>query len=154
MAGWVQHPDGTYAKVASISSDANEGFAIRLDHSDAPGLKVSASEPDSAAQDLPASGIDVSGDSAQDPNQPPADGPTASRMTACVNNLRLIDSAKQQWALEFKKGPNDTPTADDLRPYLGRGVNGEMPVCPEGGSYEFRTVGEKPACSVHGHALP
>jgi hypothetical protein len=136
MAGWVQQPDGTYAKAASTSSDANGGFAIKLDHSDAPGLKVSTGESDSAAQGLP-SGIYAGRDSG-----------------ACINNLRLIDSAKQQWALENRKQSTDTPTENDVRPYIGRGVDGEMPVCPDGGVYTFGTVGEKPTCSVQGHALP
>jgi DNA repair exonuclease SbcCD ATPase subunit len=73
---------------------------------------------------------------------------------ACVNNLRLIDAAKQQWALENKKQTTDTPAWDDLKPYLGRGPNGEMPSCPSGGTYTVGTVGERPTCSVPGHALP
>lgn len=72
----------------------------------------------------------------------------------CINNLRLIDSAKQQWALENKKQTTDTPTMEDLKPYLGRGPNGELPVCPSGGSYTVGTVGEPPKCSIPGHALP
>lgn len=75
-------------------------------------------------------------------------------MNACINNLRLIDAAKQQWALENKKQATDTPTMDDLRPYLGHGPNGELPVCPDGGVYTVGAVGEKPACSVPGHVLP
>jgi hypothetical protein len=73
---------------------------------------------------------------------------------ACINNLRLIDGAKQQWALENKKQITDTPTWDDLRPYIGRGPNGELPTCPDGGVYTIGTVGEKPTCNVPGHVLP
>jgi membrane protein involved in colicin uptake len=73
---------------------------------------------------------------------------------ACVNNLRLIDSAKQQWALEYKKLATDTPALEDLRPYIGRGPNGEMPTCPDGGTYTIGTVGEKPTCSNAAHVLP
>jgi len=76
------------------------------------------------------------------------------RANACINNLRIIDSAKQQWALEFKKQATDTPTMDDLRPYIGRGPNGEVPACPDGGAYTIGAVGEKPACSSAGHVLP
>jgi DNA repair exonuclease SbcCD ATPase subunit len=72
----------------------------------------------------------------------------------CVNNLRLYDSAKQQWALENRKQNTDTPTLDDLRPYLGKGANGEMPTCPDGGTYVIGTVGEKPTCSNAAHVLP
>jgi hypothetical protein len=78
----------------------------------------------------------------------------AQNDNACINNLRLIDAAKQQWALEYKKQTTDTPTMDDLRPYIGRGPNGELPVCPDGGTYTIGTVGEKPTCSNPAHVLP
>ncbi len=149
----IQHPDGTFAKDASNSSDPKGGFAIKLDHSDAPGMRVSTNEEDSAEQGLPSGNLFGPGGFSY-PDQPLADTSPTSKMNACINNLRLIDSSKQQWALEFRKGPNDTPTADDLRPYLGRGAKGYLPVCPDGGIYTFKTVGEAPTCSVPGHALP
>jgi DNA repair exonuclease SbcCD ATPase subunit len=77
----------------------------------------------------------------------------AQAMNACINNLRLIDSAKQQWALEYKKGAADIPTWDDLRPYIGRGPNGDLPTCPAGGVYTIGTVNDKPTCSIPGHVL-
>ena len=55
---------------------------------------------------------------------------TTSQMNACINNLRLIDSSKQQWALEQRKTTTDQPQGSDLQPYLGRGSNGELPFCP------------------------
>jgi RNA polymerase sigma factor (sigma-70 family) len=79
---------------------------------------------------------------------------TAVDENACINNLRLIDSAKQQWALEHNKTGEDTPTWDDIKPYLGRGANGEIPVCPDGGVYTIGKVGEKPTCSIPSHVLP
>jgi hypothetical protein len=36
--------------------------------------------------------------------------------TKCINNLRQIDGAKQQWALEKQKGTNDVPSATDISP--------------------------------------
>jgi hypothetical protein len=77
-----------------------------------------------------------------------------SQENACINNLRLIDASKQQWALENKKQSTDTPTAADIQPYMGRGAKGEMPVCPAGGVYTIGSVGEKPTCSQPGHVLP
>jgi cell division protein FtsB len=77
-----------------------------------------------------------------------------SMMNACINNLRLIDGSKQQWALEQRKQIADTPTWDDLRPYLGHGPNGDLPTCPAQGAYTIGTVGEKPTCSIAGHVLP
>src|SRR5436305_11264248 len=57
---------------------------------------------------------------------------TTSQTNACINNLRLIDGAKQQWALENKKSSADSPVEGDLQQYLGRGVAGQLPVCPLG----------------------
>jgi chromosome segregation ATPase len=70
---------------------------------------------------------------------------------ACINNLRQIDAAKTQWALEKNKADKDVPTAQDLLPYLKDGV---FPVCPSGGTYTINAVGEFPACSIPGHVLP
>jgi hypothetical protein len=80
--------------------------------------------------------------------------PSLHKQNACINNLRLIDSSKQQWALENRKQITDTPTWEDLRPYFGRGPNGELPVCPGGGAYTVNTIGERPVCSIAGHVLP
>jgi hypothetical protein len=65
-----------------------------------------------------------------------------------------MDAAKQQWALEYRKQTSDTPAMSDLQPYLGRGPNGELPVCPDGGVHTSGNVGEKPTCSIPGHVLP
>jgi len=71
----------------------------------------------------------------------------------CINNLRLIDSAKQQWALENKKTAADTPAWLDLQPYLGRGPQGAIPTCPMGGTYNVGRVQDAPTCSIAGHHL-
>src|SRR5271170_5411043 len=55
---------------------------------------------------------------------------TTSQQNACINNLRLIDSSKQQWALEQRQQNSNTPLGTDLQPYLGRGAAGELPSCP------------------------
>src|SRR6201991_856439 len=54
---------------------------------------------------------------------------TTSQQNACINNLRLIDGAKQQWALENKKVSSSSPAGSDLQTYLGRGT-GALPSCP------------------------
>jgi hypothetical protein len=79
---------------------------------------------------------------------------TTSQQNACISNLRIIDGAKGQWALENHKQNTDTPTAQDITPYMGRGPAGEFPICPQGGHYIIGTVGEKPRCSIPGHELP
>jgi hypothetical protein len=78
--------------------------------------------------------------------------PDANQMlNGCINNLRQIDGAKQQWALESKKGESAFPTPKDLAPYFKDGV---IPGCPAGGKYTLNNVGAAPTCSVVGHALP
>ena len=79
---------------------------------------------------------------------------TVSQQNACISNLRIIDGAKQQWALEYKKQRTDTPTAQDITPYMGRGPAGQFPVCPQGGTYIIGSIGEQPRCSIPGHVLP
>src|ERR1044072_7047131 len=64
---------------------------------------------------------------------------TTSQTNACINNLRQIDGAVQQWALENKKASGDTVVAGSLAVYLGRGGSGEAlnagnTKCPAGGT--------------------
>ena len=87
---------------------------------------------------------------------------TTSQQNACINNLRLVDSSKQQWALEQKKQTTDTPQGTDLQPYLGRGSNGNLPACPVDPQNSFTTsytpnnVGTPPQCQIvpTSHVLP
>ena len=73
---------------------------------------------------------------------------STSATLPCVNNLRQIDAAKNQWALEHHKKSQDTLTWNDLRPYFpARWTNG-MPICPDGGTYTLGRVGESPRCSL------
>ena len=81
---------------------------------------------------------------------------TTSQMNACINNLRQIDGAIQQWALEYKKDPTAAVTETDVTPYLKNSV-----VCPSGGtafsdSYTVTDVATRPVCKkVPGtHVLP
>ena len=76
---------------------------------------------------------------------------TTAQANACINNLRQIDGAKQQWALEKNQPGDAVPVARDLLPYLKDGV---FPACPAGGTYSINSVDEVPTCTVQGHALP
>ena len=68
---------------------------------------------------------------------------SVSRRTVCINNLRKITAAVEQWAFE-NNIPNGTkPTAsqeDDMYKYLAGG----KPACPSGGEYAINPVGENP----------
>lgn len=70
---------------------------------------------------------------------------TSSMLSADASNLRFIDAAKQQWALEQHQGPDAIPTTSDLVPYLGHGSGGEFPYSPfDGEKYVIGKVGEPP----------
>src|SRR6185369_7298312 len=57
-----------------------------------------------------------------------------SQTNACINNLRQIDGAKQQWALENGKDSAATMTDTDLAPYVGRKNSGSDVYCPLSGA--------------------
>ncbi len=77
---------------------------------------------------------------------------TTAQKNACINNLRQIDGAKEQWALENKKVTGDSVADGDVTPYLKGNV---MPSCPSSGAYTANAVGTSPACSksADGHTL-
>ncbi len=79
---------------------------------------------------------------------------TTSQTNACINNLRQLDGAKQQWALEQKQLPTVTPNPADVQPYLGRGTAGTYPVCPANGTYSLNNLQTAPSCNVASHVLP
>lgn len=76
----------------------------------------------------------------------------------CINNLRQIDAAAQQFALEHQL-TNGSPIhfPADLTPYIKLNSAGSIPPCPQGGVYHLSQVGEVPACTMStltsGHKL-
>jgi prepilin-type N-terminal cleavage/methylation domain-containing protein len=81
---------------------------------------------------------------------------TTSQQNACINNLRQIDGAIQEWALEQKKDTSSTVVESDITPYLKNSV-----VCPAGGttfanSYTITDVATVPTCKKVSstHKLP
>jgi prepilin-type N-terminal cleavage/methylation domain-containing protein len=81
---------------------------------------------------------------------------TTSQKNACINNLRQLDGAKQQWALENNQTGSAVPTSANVTPYMGRGANATMPTCPAGGNYTIASIATVPTCSLsaQGHVLP
>jgi prepilin-type N-terminal cleavage/methylation domain-containing protein len=63
---------------------------------------------------------------------------TTSQTNTCIDNLRMIDASKQQWALEHGAVATTIPLPTDVQPYLGRG-SGELPVCPADPQQTFAT---------------
>ena len=74
-----------------------------------------------------------------------------NQASACVNNLRQIDGAIQQWALENSRPAGSPVTMADILPYFKNRI---PPACPAGGVYSVSTVGASPTCSIPGHVLP
>jgi prepilin-type N-terminal cleavage/methylation domain-containing protein len=75
-----------------------------------------------------------------------------AQTNACINNLRQIDGAKEQWALETKAAPTATPSATDLDPYI-KGGTVQAQDCPAGGTVAINALGTNPSCTIAGHAL-
>lgn len=73
----------------------------------------------------------------------------ATTMT-CINNLRMLQAAKQQWAVQNNKPQDATPTPMDIAPFL---PGQSMPQCPGGGNYSLNAVGAAPTCSIPGHVM-
>lgn len=73
----------------------------------------------------------------------------STQASTCINNLRQIDSAKDQWAMENFAQTGDPVTKDNIAPYIRRGI----PECPAGGEYTIGAVGDPPLCDQEGHTL-
>ena len=86
---------------------------------------------------------------------------TTSQTKLCIDNLRMIDAAQQQWALETGALGTTVPVASNIQPYLGRG-NGELPLCPIdpaqtfATSYNLNNCQTSPTCQIDpvNHVLP
>jgi prepilin-type N-terminal cleavage/methylation domain-containing protein len=84
-----------------------------------------------------------------------------SETNLCIDNLRMLDAAKQQWALEKGQVSTAVPQGTDIQPYLGRG-NGVLPVCPLDPNLSFATsynlldCQTRPVCLISptNHLLP
>ncbi len=80
-----------------------------------------------------------------------------SQANACINNLRQIDAAANQFALEQHKTTGATITyPTDLTPYIKLNAAGSIPGCPAGGTYTETAVGAAPVLQLgqQGHARP
>ena len=81
----------------------------------------------------------------------------SSRSKSCIANLKQIDSATEQWAMDNKKTNGDTVAMSALAAGGTTGYMKSAPACPSGGAYsDPETVGSKPTCtkSADGHVLP
>jgi len=80
-----------------------------------------------------------------------------SRRNSCVANLKEIDGAKEQYAMDNKLATGD----NTITMALLTGANGYLkstPSCPSSGAYTINAVGTNPTCSLSAapdlHVLP
>jgi len=74
-----------------------------------------------------------------------------SAQELCISNLRHIDEAKAQWAMENLKGLGIRPRDEDLfGPTL---YIRTKPECPAGGRYNLGKLKDPPTCTIPGHRL-
>lgn len=71
-----------------------------------------------------------------------------SRAKTCQANLRMITTAKEQWAMDNRKAGGDTPVPDNLVNAYIKGQVGVLPECPSGGAYTIGNVDTWPSCSI------
>jgi len=77
------------------------------------------------------------------------------KSNACINNLRQIDAAANQFALEHGKTNDDAINfPNDLTPYIKLDKNGKVPPCPSGGIYSIKKVGDSPTCLLGTNVIP
>jgi len=80
-----------------------------------------------------------------------------SQANACINNLRQIAGAVDQFALEKSKTTGYAVTyPDDITPYIKLNSALSIPSCPAGGVYTLQTVGSVPQalCSLGATVTP
>jgi prepilin-type N-terminal cleavage/methylation domain-containing protein len=74
-----------------------------------------------------------------------------AQKNACINNLRQIDGAKEQYALESKVS-SGTPGDSALNDYI-KGTMAKAKACPAGGTVATGAIGADPTCTAPGHQL-
>jgi prepilin-type N-terminal cleavage/methylation domain-containing protein len=84
-----------------------------------------------------------------------------SQQNACINNMRQITAAVNEWALETGQQSGASVANTELTPYIQLNSNSSIPPCPAGGTYTLGAVGNLPqvTCSLstltsQAHASP
>jgi prepilin-type N-terminal cleavage/methylation domain-containing protein len=77
----------------------------------------------------------------------------SSRQKACISNLKQIQSAKEQWAMDNRKGQTDSVAIAAL---VGATLYmKDTPKCPAGGAYDAGAdVNANPTCDYANTTFP
>ena len=74
-----------------------------------------------------------------------------AQLGGCIGNLRMYDSAKEQWAMANDRKDGDEIVIAGVMEYV-KGAKWEDEACPatRRNTYTLGKIGEEPACSIHG----
>lgn len=76
---------------------------------------------------------------------------TTSQTNACINNLRQVESGKEQWALEKRKGSGVQVVTTEVMEFLKNPSSTTN--CPSGGTVTYGYTGTNATCTISGHVL-
>jgi prepilin-type N-terminal cleavage/methylation domain-containing protein len=65
-----------------------------------------------------------------------------SQQSACINNMRQIDSGKEQGGMAYGVAEGTAVAAATVNTY----IKGGAPECPGGGAYTYSVLGTAPLC--------
>jgi hypothetical protein len=71
---------------------------------------------------------------------------TTSQANACINNLRQIESGKEQWALAAKKNTGDAADTAQVMAFIKNPT--AVTNCPGGGTVVFGVIGTNATCTL------
>src|SRR6187401_236926 len=75
---------------------------------------------------------------------------TTAQKNACINNLRQIDGAKEQWALETRQADGAATAGSETA--IDQYIKGGAPRCPAAAaaatSYTYGALGVNPVCTI------
>lgn len=76
---------------------------------------------------------------------------TNSHRKSCIANLRKLDAAKEQWAMD-NNAANGMAVTGGIGTLLGAGsyIKNATVECPAGGSYTLGNIGTDPTCTLAG----
>ena len=80
-----------------------------------------------------------------------------SQQNACINNLKQISGAIDEWALETGQSSGQAvASAQTISAYIKLNSNNSVPGCPANGTYTTTTVGSVPevTCSLSTLSTP
>ena len=75
---------------------------------------------------------------------------TTAQTNGCIENLRQIEGAKEQWAMQANQATGAAVVTTAVAAYLKGSV---MPNCPGGGTYSYNVIGTNASCTIAGHTM-